>query len=193
MDEYIRRMREQQEIVTRAMEGPAKYIRRMREQQEIVTRAMEGPAKYIRENQTAVTRMQDLVRRMDVAAASLVTPGSVNTLERYAREQRQIHETTERLALPLHAWMREVAEMSTLIKATQSTLPTIDFRRVGDLIGAANLQRDAVARLTDRLLFSHADLIESISQPAGRPPGFRSSGRLRSAVSRRVHTHLRGA
>ena len=145
------------------------FIRRMREQQEIVTRAMEGPAKYIRENQAAITRMQDLVRRMDVAAASLVTPGFVNTLDRYAREQRQMHETTEHLALSHQAWMREVAEMSTLIKATQSTLPTIDFRRVGDLIGAANLQRDAVARLTDRLLFSHADLIESISQPAGPP------------------------
>ena len=145
------------------------FIRRMREQQEVLRRAVEGPAKYIRENQTAITPMQDLVRRMDVAAASLVTPDFVNTLDRYAREQRHIHETIERLALPQQAWMREAAAMSTLIKATQFTLPTIDFRRVGDLIDVANLQRDTVARLTDRLLFSHADLIESISQPAGRP------------------------
>ena len=145
------------------------FIRQMREQQEIARRAVEGSAKYLRENQVAITRMHDLVRRMDAAVASLVTPDIVKTLDRYAREQRQVHETIERLALPHQIWTREAAAISSLIKATQFTLPTIDFGRVGDLIGAANLQRHAVARLTDRLLFSHADFIESIGQPDGPP------------------------
>ena len=43
------------------------FVRYMREQQELVRRAVEGPAKYFREHQAA---MQDLVRRMDAAAAS---------------------------------------------------------------------------------------------------------------------------
>ena len=53
-------------------------LRRLREQQEIARRAMEGPAKYLRDHQAAISRMQDLVRRMDVAAASLVTPPRVH-------------------------------------------------------------------------------------------------------------------
>ena len=144
-------------------------IRRMTEQQEILRRVVEGPGKYLRENQAAITHMHDLIRRMDAAAGALVTPDFLKTLDRYAREHSQMHETIERLALPHQVLMRDAAAMSSLIKATQFTLPTIDFSRVGDLIGAATLQRDAVARLTDRLLFSHVDLIESTSRPQSPP------------------------
>ena len=89
------------------------FIRQMREQQEIARRAVEGSAKYLRENQVAITRMHDLVRRMDAAVASLVTPDIVKTLDRYAREQRQVHETIERLALPHQIWTREAAAISS--------------------------------------------------------------------------------
>ena len=142
------------------------FVRRMREQQELVRRAVEGPAKYIREHQAA---MQDLVRRMDAAVASFSTPNVVEAMDHYARGQRQMREAIERLALPHQASIREATAMSSLIKATQFALPTIDFERIGGLIGAANLQRDAVARLTDKLLFSHADLIESISKQDSPP------------------------
>ena len=144
-------------------------LRRLREQQEIARRAMEGPAKYLRDHQAAISRMQDLVRRMDVAAASLVTPEFMKTLDRYTREQGQLHATIERLALPHRVWTREAAAMSSLIRATQVTLLTVDFGRVGHLIGAAQLQSATVARLTDKLLFRHADLIDSITHPDDPP------------------------
>ena len=86
-------------------------------------------------------------------------------MDRYVRGQQQMYETIERLALRHKTWTDHVTAMSSFIEATRFTLPTIDFDRVGGLIAAADLQRDAVARLTDRLLFQHADLIESLSQP----------------------------
>ena len=41
------------------------FIRRIIEQQEMMRRLMEGPAKYFRENEAAITRMQDLAHSMD--------------------------------------------------------------------------------------------------------------------------------
>ena len=93
----------------------------------------------------------------------------MRTLDRYTREQGQLHATIERLALPHRVWTREAAAMSSLIRATQVTLPTVDFGRVGHLIGAAQLQSATVARLTDKLLFRHADLIDSITHPDDPP------------------------
>ena len=113
--------------------------------------------------------MQELVHFAESTAASV---GRLRTVEfgaamdRFAREQRAISETFERLALSHRAWTESVAAMSSLIEATRFTLPTIDFERVGRLIGAARRQRETVARQTRTLLLSHADLIESISQPS---------------------------
>ena len=170
-----------------------KFIRRIIEQQEMMQRLMEGPAKYFRQNEATITRMQDLAHSIDtgvleraVAAASannlvlrlpalvdstaaafakITTPDFMTAMDRYVRGQQQMHATIERLALRHKTWTDHVAAMSSFIEATRFTLPTIDFDRVGGLIAAADLQRDAVARLTDKLLFRHADLIESLSQP----------------------------
>ena len=173
------------------------FVRRMREQQEMMRRVMEGPAKYLRDNEAAITRMQDdLVHGMDTgvlekravvaasasasdfarrlpalvdstaaAFAKLTTPDFMTAMDHYVREQREMSQTIERLALPHKAWIDHIAAMSSFNEATRFTLPTIDFDRVGGLIAAADLQCHAVARLTDRLLFRHADLIESLSQP----------------------------
>ena len=169
------------------------FIRRIIEQQEMMQRLMEGPAKYFRENEATITRMRDLAHSMDTgileravatasasnlvlrlpaladstaaAFAKLTTPDFTTAMDRYVRGQQQMHETIERLALRHKTWTDHVAAMSSFIEATRFTLPTIDFDRVGSLIAAVDLQRDAVARLTDRLLFRHADLIESLSQP----------------------------
>ena len=169
------------------------FIRRMIEQQEMMQRLMEGPAKYFRENEATITRMQDLAHSMDTgileravatanasnlalrlpalvdstaaAFAKLTTPDFTTAMDRYVLGQQQMYETIERLALRHKTWTDHVAAMSSFIEATRFILPTIDFDRVGGLIAATELQRDAVARLTDRLLFYHADLIESLSQP----------------------------
>ena len=173
-----------------------KFIRRMIEQQEMMQRLMEGPAKYFRKNEATITRMQDLAHSMDTgileravatanasnlalrlpalvdstaaAFAKLTTPDFTTAMDRYVLGQQQMYETIEHLALRHKTWTDHVAAMSSFIEATRFTLPTIDFDRVGGLIAAADLQRDAVAHLTERLLSCHADLIESFSQ-AGSP------------------------
>ena len=170
-----------------------KFVWRMIEQQEMMQHLIEGPVKYFRENEVAIRRMQDLAHSMDTgileraaattsasnlalrltalvdstaaAFAKLTTPDFTMAMDRYVRGQQRMLETVERLALPLKTWTDHVAAMSSFIEATRFTLPTIDFDRVGGLITVADLHRDAVARLTDRLLFRHADLIESLSQP----------------------------
>ena len=71
--------------------------------------------------------MQDLVHRMDAPAASFVTPDFLKTLDRYAREQRQIHEAIERPSLPPNLLTPRRCRDVLLIRATQVALPTIDL------------------------------------------------------------------
>ncbi len=110
-------------------------------------------------------RFPALVDSTAAAFAKLMTPDFMTAMDHYVRGQQQMYETIKRLALRHKTWTDHVTAMSSFTEATRFTLPTIDFDRVGGLIAAADLQRDAVARLTDRLLFQHADLIESLSQP----------------------------
>ena len=44
------------------------FFQRMREQQEMTQRLVEDSAKYFREKETAIMRMQDLVRGIDTGA-----------------------------------------------------------------------------------------------------------------------------
>ena len=169
------------------------FFRRMREQREMRQRLVEDSAQYFRENEAAITRMQDLVRGMDTgvlartvaaangsnlalrlpsivdstaaAIAKLTAPDFMTAMDLfYTREQHEMRGAIERLALPHKTWTNHVASMSSVIEATRFALPTIDFDRVGGLIAAADHQRNAVAHLTDGLLLSHANLIESLSQ-----------------------------
>ena len=169
------------------------FIRRLIEQQEMMQRFIEGPAKFFRENEATITRMQglghkmrtsnleravatasvgDLTRQLPAlvdstaaAFATLTTPDFTNAMDRYVRGQQQMYETIERLALRHKSWTDQVAAMSSFFKATRFILPTIDFDRIGGLIPATDLHRDSVAQLTERLLFRHSDLIESFRQP----------------------------
>lgn len=75
-----------------------------------------------------------------------------------------MQETLDRLSLVPKVWADQIAAMSSCIEATRFTLPTIDFDRVGGLIAVSGLQSERVARLTDRLLLRHTDLMESLRQ-----------------------------
>ena len=98
----------------------------------------------------------------------------MRAMDSYVREQQQMRETVGRLALPHRAWTAHIETMASCFEATRFTLPTIDFDRIGDLIAAADAQSNLVASLTDRLVFRHVDLIESLGQPesllASLPP-----------------------
>jgi hypothetical protein len=62
----------------------------------------------------------------------------------------------------------QVQSMARFIDATRFTAATIDTARIGELIQAAERERDVVARLTDRLTLRHADLIASLNLPEGQ-------------------------
>ena len=126
----------------------------------------------ILERTIAMARASNLALRLPVlgdstaaAFAKLTIPDFTTVIDPYVRGQQQMRETIEHLALRHKTWTDHVATMSSFIDATRFTLPTIDFDRVGSLIAAADLQRDAVVRLTDRLLFHHDGLIKSLNQP----------------------------
>ena len=178
------------------------FIRRMQEQRKMMQRLVEGPLRYIRENEATIAHMQELARGVDLSAlqdtaaavsasglaahlpaltdstaiafAKLATPEYMSAMDSYVREQQQMRETVERLALPHREWTAHIETMASCFEATRFTLPTIDLDRIGDLIAAADAQSNLVASLTDRLVFRHADLIESLSRPesllASLPP-----------------------
>ena len=170
------------------------FIQRMIEQQERIQRSIEGPIKHFRKHEAAITRMQELANNMGVgiheiavatatnsnlamrfhaligssaaALAKLTAPDFTMAMDHYVCRQQRMNKTIEPFILRNKTWADHVATMSSFIDATRFTLPTIDFDRVGSLIAAADLQRDAVVRLTDRLLFHHDGLIKSINQPS---------------------------
>ena len=178
------------------------FIRRMQEQRKMMQRLVEGSLRYVRENEAAIAHMQGLAHGVDLSAlqdtaaavsasglaahlpaltdstatafAKLATPEYMRAMDSYVREQQQMRETVERLALPHRAWTAHIETMASCFEATRFTLPTIDFDRIGNLIAAADAQSNLVASLTDRLVFRHADLIESLGQPesllASLPP-----------------------
>ena len=176
------------------------FIQRMKDQQEMIQRLLEGPARYIRENEAAIARVRELVRGIDTstldaafasvhaagfaerltalaeasqtAVARLATPEVVTAMDRYVREQAALRETVERIALSHKAWTGQIASMSLYIDASQFTLATIDLERIGALIAATDAQRGALATLTDHLLVCHTAFVNSLTPPDGSLTAF---------------------
>ena len=172
------------------------FIRRMQEQQKMMQRLTEGSLRYTLENEAAIAHMQGLVAHgvdlsalQDTAATvsasglpahlhaladSTATAFAKLSTPEYSRSVMDMLETVERLALPYKEWAAHIETMASCFEATRFTLPTIAFDRIGDLIATADAQSNLVASLTDRLVFRHADLIESLGQPesllASLPP-----------------------
>jgi hypothetical protein len=166
----------------------------LREQQEIVRRLAEGPLRYIHENQPAIARMQALARSLDNSAVlrvaeafnavnlahasaiaeltsgafkSFVLPDSVIEMQRYA-EVDSIYKALEEAAIPYRRISEQVESMSRYLDATRFITHTTKHDRIGELISAAERERDVVARVSERLLLRHAELIASLSLPEGR-------------------------
>lgn len=172
------------------------FLGRMQEQQEIFRRLAEGPLRYIRENEAAIRRMQELTGGLDTeqfqrvidafgsvrnstafpavseltsaSFASFAVPDSVREMQRYADQHREMIESVNRFSMPVRTLAEQVKSMSGFIDASRFAASTIDTDRIGELIGAAERERDVVARLTDRLTLRHADLIASLNLPEGR-------------------------
>lgn len=171
MDDFIKRMIEQQEMMQRFIEGPVKYFREheadIKHMQELANSMDTGileSAVAAATDRNLATRFPALIDSNAAALAKLTDPDFTMAMDHYMCRQQQMHKTIE--DLPHKTWTDHVATMSSFIEATRSILPTIDFDRIGSLIAAADLQRDAVVRLTDRLLFHHDGLIKSLNQPS---------------------------
>ena len=161
------------------------FIRRLQEQQEMMQRLVEGPLQYISENEAAIAQIRQLAHGIDVSAlhgsiaaleasdlashlpaladstaatiATLAMPESISMMDHYVSERRHVHEAVERLAFPQEEWAAQIDTMASYFEATRVALPTIDFDRIGELVAAAETERALVARLTDELVFRHAD------------------------------------
>ena len=145
------------------------FIRRLQEQQEMMQRLVEGPLQYISENEAAIAQIRQLahgIRRpapcmaacaaleasdlashlpalADSTAATIATlamPESISMMDHYVSERRHVHEAVERLAFPQEEWAAQIDTMASYFEATRVALPTIDFDRIGELVAAAETE-----------------------------------------------------
>jgi hypothetical protein len=173
------------------------FLRRLQEQQEMFRRLAEGPLRYIRDNEATIRRMHELARGVDTSqlqrgvevigsvakslpfaavseltsaafATSFAVPESVREMQRYADQHREIVESVNHLSTPARTLAEQVESMSRFIDASSFAASTIDADRIGELIHAAERERGVVARVTNRLTLRYADLIVSLNLPEGR-------------------------
>lgn len=173
MDDLIRRMAEQDQMMRRLAEGPLKDFREMEDTIARMTSLARGLDTSFLDKAAAAASAADLPLRLPALAdgvtapfANLKTPDLITALDSYAHEARKMQETIERVSQAPRVWAEQIAAFSSCIEATRFTLPTIDFDQVGGLIAASAWQSDRLARLTDRLLFRHTDLMESLGRTA---------------------------
>jgi hypothetical protein len=172
------------------------FLRDLQKQQEMIRRLTEGPLRYLRENQTAIERaralmdtkpfnaMRDTLAALDLKASmpELVSAAkftnnafsafalrdSVLEMQRYADTHRETYEVMERAALPYKQIGEQIRAMSRYLDSSHASMAAIDHGRFGELISASEGQRDLVHRLTVNLGRQHANLIASLDVSEGR-------------------------
>jgi hypothetical protein len=159
-------------------------------------RLAEGPLRYLRENEAAITRMQEMVNGIDTspmqqiaqafdvtrnlpnldqvskltsqAFQSFTIPESIREMQRFADQHRQMNAAAERTFMPMRSIADQVQSMSAYIDATRLAAETLQHDRIGELIQAAQRDRDVLTRISDTLALRHADLLNSLSLAEGR-------------------------
>jgi hypothetical protein len=172
------------------------WLRRLREQQEMFRRLAEGPLQYLRENESAIARMQEMVNGIDRSALqraaqsfdvtrnmpdlvrvsqltseafrTFTVPESIREMQRFADQHRQMVADAERAMLPPRSVVDQVQSMAAYIGATRLAAETLQHDRIGQLILAAQRDRDMLARVSDTLALRHADLLASLNAADGR-------------------------
>jgi hypothetical protein len=171
------------------------FLRRLREQDEMIRRLTEGPLRYLRENEAAIERAQEFARGLDTSAmatavqalqfdqtlsraaefaeltnaavARLALPESITGMERFASQHREMQEAVAQLVLPHKSISEYVQSMSATMEAAHLAAASLDWSRIGALSSAAEPARALLARFTDRLSLRHADLIASLETSEG--------------------------
>ena len=170
-------------------------IRRMKQQDDMIRRLAEGPASELLRHQDTLARIDDFARGLGAEAAATAiarlstpefaqameaaerftsevltrfqAPEFISAVERAAQMQHQVGEVAQRILVSYEAVAGQLDTMALHIDAVLRAMPTIDFDRIGALAAAAEAQGTLVARATETLFLRHTDLIDSL----GRDPG----------------------
>jgi hypothetical protein len=171
------------------------FLNRLREQEEMIRRLTDAPLRYFRENEAVLERAQEFARSLDTSAfaaavqapelqralsgtaqfvemtnralARLARPESIAAMERFASQHREMQEAVARLGAP-HKTIGEYAlSISVTMEATHLAAASLDWNRIGALCSAAEPARALLGRFTDRLSLRYADLISSLETSEG--------------------------
>jgi hypothetical protein len=152
------------------------FLRRMQEQQDMIRRLSEGPAAEFLRNQQALERMAEQISRPGFLAAledasrqaelfyeRLREPGFVVAIE---RANRQLESVARDIVTAREHAALQIESMAFTVDAALRALPTIEFDRIGSLIAASDAaRRDALASTTGRLIRRHTRLMADIAAP----------------------------
>ena len=172
-DDFLRRLREMEEMARRLGDGP---LRILRENEAAIERAVEHvrsidtsalAAVQALETEQALSRAAEFTELSNVALVRLAQADSVAAMELYANQHREIQETIWRLALPHKSISEHALALSATIEATHLAAASLDWNRIGALWSEAEWEKDVLARFTERLPLRHADLIAALEVSEG--------------------------
>jgi hypothetical protein len=171
-DDFLRRLREQEEMIRRLSDGPLRFLCENEaaiERAAEYARSLDASALAARalETERALLRASDFAEMTNAALVRFAQPESVAAMERYASQHREMQDALERLALPYKTLDEQLRTMSAALEATHLAAASIDWNRIGALWSAAEREKELLARFTDRLVLRHADLIASLETAEG--------------------------
>ena len=123
-DDFLRRLREMEEMARRLGDGPLRFLR---ENEAAIERAAEHvrsidtsalAAVQALETERALSRAAEFTELSNVALVRLAQADSVAAMELYANQHREIQETVWRLALPHKSISEHALALSATIEAT---------------------------------------------------------------------------
>jgi Predicted pPIWI-associating nuclease len=174
MEEWQRKIIEQQEMFRRLAEGPLKYVR---DNQAMFDKAsaLLGANTPDYSKRFATIQLQARLPELGLTAAltketfsSFALTDSIREMQSFADVHRDVYTAMERAALPYKQIADQVQAMSRYYDFTHTALAGLDYDRIGELISATDVQRKLVGRSTLALEWRNADLLASLNQPEGR-------------------------
>jgi hypothetical protein len=175
MDDLFRRMREQQEALRRAVDGPLDYIRENERTVAELQRIARGidpsvvdAARYSRELHDFTRQFHQLVDMRAEIFDHLRERAVVAEMQQFMELSRVVSVEHERLREPLSDFAKQVAELSNYNALTAAFAATIDIKRAGELIGAGIGEQRLIAQTTTELSLRHTALIASVAEADGR-------------------------
>lgn len=174
MEEWQRKIIEQQEMFRRLAEGPLKYVRDNQAMFDNAS-ALLGATIPDYSKRFATLQLQARLPELGLTAAltketfsSFARTGSIREMQSFADVHRDVYTAMERAALPYKQIADQVQAMSRYYDFTHTALAGLDYDHIGELISATDVQRKLVGRSTLALEWRNADLLASLNQPEGR-------------------------